>query len=322
MNRIDRLTAILTHLQTKRLVKAQQLADRFEISLRTVYRDVRALEEAGVPIIGEAGAGYSLVEGYRLPPVMFTQDEAMSFVVAEKMVEKLTDRESAVHFKEAMYKIRAVLKNGEKAMYEQATSFIAVRKRPNSLQQSNRPKTVPTILSGVVKKIVLEMEYKAMGKESPSKREIEPMGIYYYFDQWYMIAFCRLRQAYRTFRIDRILKLNETGQCFEDKHPSLQAYLKELENQKELTKIEIQVDKEVAPYLSGDKYDYGLVYESEQEDKVRMTFMLPYENDFIRWYCMFAEYADILSPNEVKLKAKDKLQQKLARIKKLGTLLT
>lgn len=86
MNRIDRLTAILTHLQTKRLVKAQHLADRFNISLRTVYRDIRALEEAGVPIIGEAGAGYSLLEGYRLPPVMFTQEEAMAFEIGRAHV--------------------------------------------------------------------------------------------------------------------------------------------------------------------------------------------------------------------------------------------
>ena len=71
MNRIDRLSAILIQLQSRRLVKAQHIADKFSISLRTVYRDVHALQEAGVPVIGEAGTGYSLMEGYKLPPVMF-----------------------------------------------------------------------------------------------------------------------------------------------------------------------------------------------------------------------------------------------------------
>ena len=321
MNRIDRLTAILTHLQSKRMVKAQQIADRFEISLRTVYRDIRALEEAGVPIIGEAGAGYSLVEGYRLPPVMFTKEEAMAFVVAEKVVEKLTDRDSAVNFKEAMYKIRSVLRSGEKDIYEQAASHIAVRKRPNSLQESSKPKTIPKILSGVVNKEVLKMEYQAMGKDS-SEREIEPVGIYYYFDQWYMIAYCRLRKAYRTFRIDRIMEMNGTGISFEDKHPSLQAYLKDLENKKELTKIVIQVDKQIVQYLNQEKYNYGLVYQTEQEDKVEMTFMLPYEDDFLRWYFMFAEYADIISPEHVREKAIDRLQKKWERLKKMTRLLT
>lgn len=321
MNRIDRLTAILTHLQTKRLVKAQQIADRFEISLRTVYRDVRALEEAGVPIVGEAGAGYSLMEGYRLPPVMFTKEEAMAFVVAEKMVEKLTDRESTENFKEAMYKIRSVLRNGEKDVYERAESHIAVRKRPNTLQEPDKPKAVSVILSAVVHKEILEMSYRALGRED-SLRKVEPVGIYYHYDHWYMIAYCQLRGAYRTFRIDRINKIKTTGRQFEDKHPTLQAYLKELENQKELTKIVIQVDKQVAQYLNQDQYDYGLVYQQDKGNMVEMTFMLPYEEDFLRWYFMFAEYADIISPDRLREKAIEKLNQKAARLKKMIKLLT
>ncbi|HEY8512458.1 MAG TPA: HTH domain-containing protein, partial [Cyclobacteriaceae bacterium] len=86
MNRIDRLTAILIHLQSKRLVKAEELASRFDISLRTVYRDVKALMEAGVPIGSEAGVGYFIVDGYHLPPVMFSQEEAGAMLLAGKLV--------------------------------------------------------------------------------------------------------------------------------------------------------------------------------------------------------------------------------------------
>ncbi len=91
MNRIDRLHAILTHLQSKKRVTAQELADRFNISLRTVYRDVKALDESGVPVIGEAGSGYSIMEGYRLPPVMFTQEEAAALIMGAKLAERMTD---------------------------------------------------------------------------------------------------------------------------------------------------------------------------------------------------------------------------------------
>ena len=80
MNRIDRLAAILIQLQSRPLVKAQDIAEKFSISLRTVYRDVKALEEAGVPVIGEAGTGYRLMEGYKLPPVMFNMDEATALL--------------------------------------------------------------------------------------------------------------------------------------------------------------------------------------------------------------------------------------------------
>src|SRR5580698_7460080 len=109
MNRIDRLAAILIQLQSKRVVKSHDIAERFAISLRTVYRDIRTLEEGGIPIIGEAGVGYSIMDGYRLPPIMFTKEEATAFLTAEKLIEKLTDPYTEESYKSAMYKVKAVL---------------------------------------------------------------------------------------------------------------------------------------------------------------------------------------------------------------------
>src|SRR5690349_10664094 len=118
MNRIDRVSAILIQLQSKKIVKAQHIATRFNVSLRTVYRDIKSLEEAGIPLAGEAGVGYSLMDGYRLPPVMFTREEAIAFLTAEKLVEKLTDETNGKNYKSAMYKIRAVLRSAEKDLLE------------------------------------------------------------------------------------------------------------------------------------------------------------------------------------------------------------
>src|SRR6186713_2121619 len=114
MNRIDRLTAILIHLQTKRVVKAEEIADRFEMSLRTVYRDVKALMEAGVPIGSEAGKGYFIVDGYHLPPVMFNQEEASAMLMAGKLVEKLTDQSIRNAFESSLQKIKSVLNEAER----------------------------------------------------------------------------------------------------------------------------------------------------------------------------------------------------------------
>ncbi len=112
--RFDRVIAILIQLQSKRIVKAQELAERFEVSLRTIYRDIRTLETSGVPIYGEAGIGYSLVDGYRLPPVMFTREEASSFIAAEKLMQKFIDKELGQHYQSAMFKLKSVMRNSDK----------------------------------------------------------------------------------------------------------------------------------------------------------------------------------------------------------------
>jgi len=110
MNRIDRISAILIQLQSHSLVKEHQISERFEISLRTVYRDIRTLEEAGVPIIGNPGIGYSFAEGFKLPPLMFTQEEDLSFLIAEKLVHKLTDSNNNKHYKSGIEKISSVMR--------------------------------------------------------------------------------------------------------------------------------------------------------------------------------------------------------------------
>ncbi|HDZ14292.1 hypothetical protein LCGC14_0502410, partial [marine sediment metagenome] len=114
LKRFDRIVAILIQLQSKRIVKAQELADRFEVSLRTIYRDIRTLETSGVPIASEAGIGYSIMEGYRLPPIMFTREEAGSFVAAEKLMQQFTDKSLGAYHQSAMYKVKSILRGKEK----------------------------------------------------------------------------------------------------------------------------------------------------------------------------------------------------------------
>src|SRR5690606_34845709 len=107
--RLSRLTAILTQLQTKRLLTATELAAKFSVSVRTIYRDIRALEQAGVPIITEDGKGYTLIDGYRIPPVMFTEAQANALIAAEQLVLKNKDASFVRDYSEALEKIKAVL---------------------------------------------------------------------------------------------------------------------------------------------------------------------------------------------------------------------
>src|SRR5215218_1355437 len=211
MNRIDRLAAILIQLQSKRLVKAQEIADKFSINLRTVYRDVHALQEAGVPVIGEAGSGYQLMEGYKVPPVMFTEDEASALLMASKLMQSLSDAPLSKHYSSALDKIKAVLRLAEKDHIAGIDEHIAVVKHHTFAYQKAIELHLPKIIKAIASSTVLKIHYMSIGKHELLERNVEPVGIYYQGSHWYLIAFCHLRRDYRNFRTDKINKLVLTG---------------------------------------------------------------------------------------------------------------
>ncbi|WP_448699801.1 helix-turn-helix transcriptional regulator [Mucilaginibacter sp. AW1-3] len=296
MNRIDRITAILIQLQSKRVVKAHDIASRFNISLRTVYRDVKTLEEAGIPIIGEAGIGYSIMDGYRLPPVMFTKEEAIAFLTAEKFMDKLTDTISGASYSSAMYKIKAVLKATEKDFLEQLDNNIEVVKSRKTEHTNLDINPIQDILiEGISQKKVLSIQYFANHSQQKTKRLVEPVGIFYLDNFWHLIAWCRLRNDYRDFRIDRISDLVVTDTVFKQEHPTLKQHLDKVTEARNLQTVIIRIDKQAVPFISGQKYYSGFVSEREVDDKVEMTFLTGSIEGFARWYMMFADYAEIVS---------------------------
>src|SRR3954447_10450021 len=159
MNRIDRLAAIVIQLQSRRMVRAQDLAEKFSISLRTVYRDIHALEEAGVPVIGEAGIGYRLQEGYKLPPVMFNQDEASAMLTAGKLMQSMSDEVSAKHYNTALDKIKAVLRLAEKDHLEEIDERIAVVPHQAIVHKKPPELYLQKILKAIASSTVIDINY-------------------------------------------------------------------------------------------------------------------------------------------------------------------
>ncbi|WP_423148445.1 helix-turn-helix transcriptional regulator [Rubrolithibacter danxiaensis] len=304
MNRIDRLSAILIQLQSKRVVKARDISERFEISLRTVYRDIRALEEAGIPLIGEAGTGYSLSDGYRLPPVMFNREEALAFLTAEKLVEKLTDDGLSATFKSAMYKIKAILRTGEKDLLEQIDSHIEVLKSRPQVQRNLDLNLLQTILQSIAEKKVMSLDYFTHWRQENTKRFIEPVGTFYLDRYWHLIAFCHLRNDYRDFRLDRVSRLNLTSDSFRQDHPPLKKYLQELYRERDLQEVVISCNRQMHKYLDEQKYYNGFVSEIQNGDKVDMTFFTASLSHFARWFLMFGDQACIIKPVVLKEKVR------------------
>ncbi len=299
MNRIDRISAILIQLQSRGVVKAADIAERFNISLRTVYRDVKTLEEAGIPLIGEAGVGYSIMDGYRLPPVMFTREEATAFLTAEKFVEKLTDTSTTAHHKSAMYKVRAILKTAEKDLLENMDGNIEVFKGHRQLNIPDNDH-IQTILNCIAQKKIITITYFAQHSQENTKRDIEPVGIFYLESFWHLIAFCRLRDDYRDFRIDRIRQLQVSDKTFTYQHPTLKAYIAQTAKEKHLETVVIKIEKEIYGHINQQKYYSGFVSEKEIDGLIEMTFLTTSLEGFSRWYMMFGDQAEIMEPDSLK----------------------
>lgn len=297
MNRIDRLTAILIHLQSKKVVKAEEISDRFEISLRTVYRDVRALMEAGVPIGSEAGKGYFIVDGYHLPPVMFNQEEASSILLAGKLVEKMTDESIRRAYESALIKIKSVLAEREKDHLETLESFVEVQ-IPRSQQPQFPNHFLTDIQKALVCREVLEMEYQASDEEQTT-REVEPIGMFYYGSGWHLIAWCRMRNDYRDFRADRIRSLVNTGHNFDRRNlMSLQEYLQTyIQSHQGLHKVTVVFEKSIFRHRS---HIYGFVSEEDLGERTRVTFLADSLSWLSRWLLSFGSAAEIEQPEELK----------------------
>ncbi|GAL87775.1 DeoR family transcriptional regulator [Sporocytophaga myxococcoides] len=217
--RLSRLTAILTQLQTKRLLTATALADKFAVSVRTIYRDIRALEQAGVPIITEEGKGYKLMEGYRVPPVMFTEAQANALIIAEQLVLKNKDASFIKDYTEAVDKIKSVLNYSIKVKADLLSERTRFDQNINRERNSNNLSDLQFALTNY---FLTKIEY-ANEQNQTSTRHIEPFALLS-TENWLLIAYCRLRQEFRYFRLDRIKKLDILPDKFDPHRMTLQEF--------------------------------------------------------------------------------------------------
>lgn len=302
MNRIDRLSAILIQLQSKRVVKAQEIADRFEISLRTVYRDIRALEEAGVPVGAEAGVGYFLMEGYNLPPVKFSKEEAGAILMASKLAEKQTDHSIRKHLYDALLKIRAALKVEEKEYLESIENNIEVLHLPETLTKTGFPDNfLSDIQSALSQKRVINFDYYANYRAEFTNRDVEPLSLSYYSRHWHLIGYCRLREDLRDFRSDRIMKLRVTDTVFDPSaRKEYKGYFDTVLSGSELKEVVIRFSLKVARFIDEQRYYMGFIESTETPSFVEMKFMVGDITSFAHWLISFSDQANVISPADLR----------------------
>ena len=301
MNRFDRVTALLLLLQTRSVVTARYLSEHFAVTERTIYRDIRTLENAGVPIGSEPGVGYFLEKGYHLPPVSFTRDEAASLLIGEKLLASRLDADSLQDYTRILNKVRAVLDVSDKDYLSSLDGDIEVLEvtEPEPIADGSSgvngirdPQSSDLWLresrTALVRRQVVDIDYLAADSEQVSSRFIEPIGLFYYSHHWHLIAWCRLRQDYRDFRLDRIVRFASVAEQFaRHSRATLQQYLSEQQEHKELLEVELLFSPEAARFAGEQRFTFGYVGEEHTAEGVLMSFLTSVPHYMARWLLQF-----------------------------------
>lgn len=219
MRRAERLFRLVNELRTRSVTRAEDLAKHFEVSIRTIYRDLAHLQASGLPIEGEAGVGYLLRPGFDLPSVTFTHEQVDALAIGLSFVESLDDPTLADAAREVRAKIQANMPRPETRKLADAPYFSFPR-------TTGGPAHATTIRTAIREQTVLELLYDD-GQGQHSHRRVRPIAIWTLPAGWMFSAWCELRKDFRTFRLDRIAWLSATRERFEvDGSTSLQAFLK------------------------------------------------------------------------------------------------
>jgi predicted DNA-binding transcriptional regulator YafY len=211
MRRADRLFQIVQLIRGRRLSTAKFLAQRLEVSERTIYRDVADLMAQGVPIEGEAGVGYRMRSGFDLPPLMFTHEEAQSLVAAVRIAQPRLDAALAAQAENALSKILAVLPVAARA----AAESLAVYAPPVSTFAPGERDRLEALRLAAEAHRKARLCYRDL-KGQASERVVRPLGCFYWSAVWTLAAWCEERGSFRNFRVDRIERLEVLDETFRD----------------------------------------------------------------------------------------------------------
>ena len=312
MNRTDRLVAMVMYLQGRRLVRACELAEHFSVTERTIYRDMAALGESGVPISGEAGVGYSLLKGYHLPPVMFTSEEAAALFVGGEMVKKFTDASLHAPVTAALDKLRAVLPREHQDQMERLVRQTVIVGRATGLAKGQQPMLLP-VQQAVVQRRVLRLAYHGRQRDAETARDVEPLGVVFQDGAWYLVAWCRLRSDLRQFRVDRIRRLELRAETFPPRPDfSLRRHLEEPGRRGSTYPARIWISQEVLERARLESFA-TLIEETTRDGGTEFSLYTYSLRWLAHWVLSYGRMAEAVAPAELRRLVRTEAEQVLKR---------
>lgn len=291
MNRIDRLFAILLILQNEPRIRAQDLAEKFEISKRTIYRDITALSEMGVPIVSLPGEGYELMEGFYLPPLIFTDDEAMALFLGARLLIQQAAGALTLKAEQALAKISVALPKETRQRVESLTGIIGFI-TPQDRFNLDEPQLI-TLQQAIQKQRAIHIRYHSYNRNETTEREVEPHQLFYADGAWYVSGYCRLRQGLRSFRLSRIEKLTLQADTFV-KHLLIEPEI-------ELVTVQIRFSEAVARWVR-ERQHYAFQMEEvlPNQQGVIMTYHMGSTSEIVPWVLSWGAAAEVLIPQDLR----------------------
>lgn len=300
MNRTDRLLAIVLELQGKGHQRAEDLAGTFETSKRTIYRDIQALGQAGVPLISTPGRGYSLMKGYFLPPLSFTTDEATMLLLGSDFMAQNFDAQYRAAAQSAGRKIEGVLpeKLREEVHYLQnSIRFVS----GGSMEGSPRAELLQQLRRAIIQRTTVRFHYYTRltidGKGEQNWREANPYGLIHSYGAWHLVAWCHLRRDMRNFRLDRMENLELLPDIFD--RPTGFAMRVGRGNDSRTLVIRVLFDDEVARWVQESPSFYTTNQEQTGAGLV-VTLQVRHESEVLQWLLSWGSHAHVLEPESLR----------------------
>jgi predicted DNA-binding transcriptional regulator YafY len=295
MNRTDRLLAIMLELQARRYTRAEDLAAQFEVSVRTIYRDVLALCEAGVPVVATPGYGYALAPGYFLPPLMLTSAEAGMLLLGSAFVADRIGPPYKQAVAMARKKVEKILPEGtlrEVEFLQDAFRFTG-RVAPTP---SDTDAHLAVLQRAVVEREVLHLRYHARYGE-PGERDVEPYVLVHVDDTWLLGAYCRVRQDMRHFRLDRVDAVTPTGEHFERRQSFVRREMPPMQHGDE--EVTVFVAAAAVRWVREGRH-YSFIREDPHLDGVLMIFRPRDPRELLPWLLSWGQSVQVLAPPTVR----------------------
>ncbi len=318
MNRTDRLLAIILELQNKGRLRAEDLAAIFETSKRTIYRDIQALSESGVPLVSVPGQGYRLMEGYFLPPLSFTAAEASMLLLGSDFVAQNFDADYRSAAQSAGRKIESVLppvRREEVRELQGSVRFIS--------SNEDDPAIIKQLRQAIVERRTVQFRYHPRHSEErpdPStSRQADPYGMVYYNRAWYLVAYCHLRHDVRHFRLDRVESLSLLTLTF-TRPSDFKLGKREIEIEMKLV-VRALFDQEAARWVKESRY-YFMTEQEERPEGLLVTLRARQERDVLEWLLSWGRHVYVLEPESLRERLRAEAEAVLAQYQKAVLLLT